>query len=101
MFKETSKESTFWSDISLLVLTGPPTLSLLNRILVRYNREIVSETEIISRNLFEYSGSGGVLYLNAFEIDANFSLRMLQNGKLMVSYTSIFKRTIILIFWGA
>lgn len=42
----------------------------------------MSEIEIISKKLFEYSGSGRVLYVNGSEFDVNFSLQMLQNGKI-------------------
>ena len=42
----------------------------------------MSEIEIISKKLFEYSGSGRVLYVNGSEFDVDFSLQMLQNGKI-------------------
>jgi|SRR5215204_7569127 len=42
----------------------------------------MSEIEIISKTLFEYSGSGKVLYVNGSEFVVNFSLQMLQNGKI-------------------
>jgi hypothetical protein len=33
-------------------------------------------------NLFEYSGSGRVRYVDCAEFDANFSLQMRQNGQI-------------------
>jgi hypothetical protein len=42
----------------------------------------MSEIEIISKKLFEYSGSGKLFYVNGSEFVVNFSLRMLQNGKI-------------------
>lgn len=42
----------------------------------------VSENGIFSRKLYEYSGFGRVVYTNSFEVDADFSVQMLQNGNI-------------------
>ena len=42
----------------------------------------MSEIDIISKKLFEYSRIGKVLYVDGSEFVANFSLQMLQNGKI-------------------
>jgi hypothetical protein len=42
----------------------------------------VSETGTLSRSFMEYDGSGNVIYANSFQIGANFSVRMLQNGSI-------------------